>query len=721
LLPALVAVVVTLAAPLATAPAAATTAPSAGEPLPLTTRAHARPAPRAHGAVDESPLEVTIDALSPSYVPSKGPVRISGRVTNNDTATWRDISTFAFMSDSPITSAAELADDVALPENADVGDRITVPGTYDTIDELSPGQTESFSIRVPRALLPAELPGVYWFGVHALGEGPDGRIDGADGRARTFIPLVDDTPRAVDTALVVPLRREITHAADGSLEDVEDWARTFSPEGRLRSLVEFGASADSRPITWLLDPALPDAARSLALGNPPRSLAPTVAAGTADPSADPDVSLEPDDSGAGTPDEDPAQRDAAAAASSWLDLLHEGLGSGQVLALPYGDLDVAAAAERSPGLYTQARKRSGTTLAPWGLRMSPAVATPGGYLNPEGIAETKGATVLVTDRMFRGQAPPVARSHGARLVPTSSGAAAGGTGPGPRLTALSLRQRILSEAALRLLHPGRHPLVVLLPQHWSPGASASFFEGLDVDWVHLTTVADAADRNGRAVPGSRLVYPARQARRELDAANFTSAQALIDAGQTLQNVLTNNTSVGAVITDEALTDVSYANRRHPDSARAAADRSRAWVDQQLGSIGVSAPPAVTLSSTSGRFAATLTNGLDQPVSVSIRVQADRPLDITVPTTVDIDALGHTTVLLNASTSTPGIHNVRLVVTDTDGTPLGGSDDLPIKSAPVSGVIWLILGAGVVLLFGAIAVRLFRRIRAAAKAARAAAP
>ncbi len=46
-------------------------------------------------------------------------------------------------------------------------------------------------------------------------------------------------------------------------------------------------------------------------------------------------------------------------------------------------------------------------------------------------------------------------------------------------------------------------------------------------------------------------------------------------------------------------------------------RSRAWIAGQLGSIEVDAPRAVTLSSSSGRFAATITNRLDQPVTVRL--------------------------------------------------------------------------------------------------------
>ncbi|MCW2792406.1 MAG: hypothetical protein JWO76_1504, partial [Nocardioides sp.] len=72
-----------LAAPLGAAPADALPAPSAGEPLPLTSQAHARPAAGARaGAADATPLTVEIESLSPSYVPRKGPVRMSGSVTN---------------------------------------------------------------------------------------------------------------------------------------------------------------------------------------------------------------------------------------------------------------------------------------------------------------------------------------------------------------------------------------------------------------------------------------------------------------------------------------------------------------------------------------------------------------------------------------------------------------------------------------------------------------
>ncbi len=96
---------------------------------------------------------------------------------------------------------------------------------------------------------------------------------------------------------------------------------------------------------------------------------------------------------------------------------------------------------------------------------------------------------------------------------------------------------------------------------------------------------------------------------------------------------------------------------------------------------------------------------------------EEPLTIDAPETIDLAAGSSTSVLLEAATDRLGVQNVQLLVTDEEGTPLGSSDQLPIRSVQVSQVIWLILGVGVALLFGTIAVRLFRRVRKATTSSR----
>src|SRR3954454_1887476 len=82
---------------------------------------------------DDAPLSVSIDQLSPSTIPQKGLVRVSGFVTNNDTQTWSAINAYAFISATPLTSPAQLAEAAALPPDAVVGGRIADEHHKDTI------------------------------------------------------------------------------------------------------------------------------------------------------------------------------------------------------------------------------------------------------------------------------------------------------------------------------------------------------------------------------------------------------------------------------------------------------------------------------------------------------------------------------------------------------------------------------------------------------------
>jgi hypothetical protein len=721
LLPALLAVAAT------TIPGAAFAEPSLAlpdqdHPVPASHRAAATVQHASHPAPqrDEADLGVTIDALSPSYLPAQGPVRVNGTLTNNTDERWTAINVHLFIGNAPITSSEELAEATELDPAEPVGDRITASGTFATVTSLEPGASAQFSIKVSRSDLGVTLPGVYWFGVHALGESSQPRDDIADGRARTFLPLVPRGSGSVNTALVIPIRHEVRYSPSGQILDTRAWARTLDTGGSLRSLVDFGAAAGSSPVSWLIDPAVPDAVRDLVAGNPARPLDETAVAvpGGTDPAS---PSPEPGQSDGGSPSAEPGgappsgrKNPASEPGAAWLLRLRASLGADdQVLTLPYGDVDVSAAAVRDPEMYEQARRRTGAQLDSWNVDTTPAVGSPSGYLRPEALRMiAPQSTTLVTDQMFGLPAPPVAQVSGRTVTVTSSGVAAGGPGPDDPLGLMAMRQQILSEAALRLLSPGKRPLVVVLPPDWKPEGATGFFSGLDVPWLELTDVGSVTTEPGESVDRDQLNYPESQVARELDAANFSSADDLIRIGRTLDQVLVRNDAVGDEVLSEALNGLSFSSREHPDASRAEADRSRQRISRQLSSIRVDAPPAVTLSSTTGRFSATIANNLDQPVRVRVESLADEPLTISDTDSIEVAAGGRSSILLEAATTQLGVHNVRLVVTSEDGTPLGSSANLPVRSAQVSQVIWLILGTGVALLFGAIVVRLVRRLRRA---------
>jgi hypothetical protein len=727
-----------------------------GATVPAGAQASAQASARATAPADpEAPLAVTLVEMTPSVVPERGRITLRGSVTNVDDETWTSIEMYPFVSDEPLTTRGEIAAAAAVPATDTVGRRVTAEGPYATIEELAPGQTVTYTVRVRSQDLETDAPGVYWFGVHALGESPsnpEGPVPTADGRARTFLPRlnrVDDPDRTVKTALVLPVRAAIAHDADGSLADPTGWATNLSGDGRLGALVEAGAAAGDRALTWLVDPAVADAAVRLQAGNPARSLAPTL-----DPDAteDPDAALaDPDDPAASpspapgtalpaTPEppaaeggeddgsgeearagaEEPTadEQAAARAATAWLDRFGNALGgAAEVLALPYGDLDLPAAVKHDATAYTRARQRSGDALQPWGVATSPGIGTPRGYLDLTSIqAAAEGETLIGSDLMLSGlrnRVPTVVSVDGRRVVLASTAAASGGPGPDDPDAGVAMRQRILAEAAVRRLTTRREPLVVTLPADFAPEDPAGFFAGLDQPWLDLTTVKDVADQAATPVAAEDLVYPRFQARRELDAVDFDAARRLGDAGTALQYLLTRNDTVAAEVADEAASSLSYAHRPDPAAARAANDASRTRIEGSLRGVRISGPSRVTLSSASGRFSATLENTLDQPVTVRVRALADPqdPITITMAEEdVRLPAESRRSVLFNATTERQGIHNITLEVTDMAGTPLGTSDGVDIRAAQVSDVIWLIIGTGAALLFGAITVRLVRRVR-----------
>jgi hypothetical protein len=685
---------------------------------------------------DDAPLSVSIDQLSPSTIPQKGLVRVSGFVTNNDTQTWSAINAYAFISATPLTSPAQLAEAAALPPDAVVGGRIADEHHKDTIAELAPGESAPYSISIPRRLLNASTPGVYWFGVHVLGQSAEGRDNNADGRARTFLPLVPARRTGQEpTAIAIPLRHQLIYTPEGSLDGLAGWIDTLSQGGRLRSLVEFGASSGARPVTWVVDPALVDAVRRIADGNPPRSLDANLHAGqddgedtgsgaTASPTASPtaaDTGASPAAPAEDAPDNpldlkqlDPVVQTAAKAAQAWLARLGDAMRpEDQVLSLPYGDVDASAAATHDPELYHLAVARAGTSLAGFDRITSPVLSSPSGYLSVPGLrAADPSSTILLPDQMFADPAPSLARTEGHDVVVTSTGAASGGPGPNDPTALTAMRQRLLAEAAVRFLQGDHAPLTMVLAHDWVPAAGgATFFGGLDPSWLDLTTVAAVSHAaEPTVVDASTLHYPAYQRGAELDQPSFDSANALIRTGVTLQNLLTLNNLVSGTVTDQALGSTSYSARTRPIATRASTDQSRLWIEAQLAHVHVSAPRAVTLASSSGRFQAVVTNDLDQPVTVALDARAGGKLTIDGPRRVEVPANGRAGVLLTAHTDENGIHDVTLAVTDKRGTPLGATTGLTVRSAQVSNVIWLFLGIGMALFLGAIGLRVVRRIR-----------
>jgi hypothetical protein len=682
---------------------------------------------------DPDPLVVHIDTISPE-LPRKGDVEITGTVTNVSDDTFTRINLHAFSSQDPILDATALRASAALDTTVDVGPRVTVPGTFDTVDELAPGETASFSDSVPVELLGIpDQEGVYWIGIHALGDGAAPRDAVADGRARTFIPQRPSGDGVQEASVILSVRSRVWYDEDGRISGEERWLRRLEDGGSLDGVLDMADSADGTPYSWLVDPAVLVALVRLAQGNPARSIgpdttvpgqeptptqtptdAPTTDGTQAPGSLTPPPSTESHEGEGASEGSSDVDEAVSAAAGAWIQRFIALAGDQPVLTLPFGDLDVSAAVRNDPTRFEEAMARSAQVMSDLGLPTQPTVAPTDDLLSPEAIAATPDdALVLIGDNAFAlpPEAPTsVVRMLGHDVVVTSTGAEAGGPAPTAATDPLALRQRLLSEAALRLRDDNTAPLVVTLPTVWRGEDAATFFDRLDRPWLDVVPVEAVAARTPVGVPASRLLYTDTDREAELDAASFAAATGATAASTLLEEVLTLQTTIEQQVRDEVLVTLSEQHRERPRLAIRAAGRVEQALQDDLGRISIEAPTAVTLSSDSGPFGATLVNGLDQPVTVQVRTTTDGELSVAGDGERRLGPRARSVLRYKATSSQPGVHSVRLVVTSADGTPLGSSDVLPIRAARVSALIWIVMALGALVLFGMIGYRLPGQIR-----------
>ncbi len=245
------------------------------------------------------------------------------------------------------------------------------------------GQRAAFTIRVaasPRSAISGD-PGVYWIGVHALGASADGRDLVADGRARTFIPLVHAgagaTPqraglRRAPPARAGPPRRRRQPQRSRPLGRPHPAGGPADPAGRLRrhrarrsrspgwstrrcSTPSRTSAAATRRSRWAPGGAAPERARTTSEdgASPSRAASPsaTPAPGPGTPSED---AAGPRDQRPGdVPGSRPAPRTVLTLGYADPDVVVAGPAAASLVTRAD---DLAAAADEGPGLAGDARR-----------------------------------------------------------------------------------------------------------------------------------------------------------------------------------------------------------------------------------------------------------------------------------------------------------------------------------------------------------------------------
>ncbi len=697
-------------------------------------------------------LRVLMTSISPSSLTPSSPVTVTGSIQNLDASAWTDLKVYLVMGSTPLTSAEALHDELTSPADSYSGDRIIDPGLFAELGDLPPGASRAYTLQVPFGSLGllAPTPGVYPIGVHVIATDSHGIRNPveATGRARSFIPLmptVDPASRqpgqptgqllsTTSLSVVLPVRDPVVRSADGSYEDTAAILADISPGGRLRNLLDLAGSTGGVSISLLVDPAFLDAVRTLATGEtgPPSGRAggpagsPATGAPTSPAASGGTASTLPTgtDTGANSASAPQlvAQNFLAAfrAVASHSTLLVEGYGGSDLVSL-------SLAGDR--GLMHVARRISAHSLAAYGFSGA-AVSTPVavdaaalGDVHPRslqllGSDQVKGWTL--TD------GPGALLRTGGGALPVliaDSSLVQGGPAPGPTDTPLQVRQRLLSETALLAL--GHQPtseavapsLLFFPGDSWDPGAgqqAAEFLPGLAASWITATN--PLAQTPGRADPTTHMVAAAAPAVPAGIGAPLP-AELLAAAGSIRRRAakLASLTGGGHELLDYYEQSAALLTGAHwrtdPVGAQAVAQATASALSAQLDRVSVTSPDFVTLSSSSGRFPVTITNGLDRPVTVGVSfdddsgiLQIDDVRPIAIPphqsetTTVDVNAPGIGVTGVTASLVTPA------------GQSFGTPATFTLRSSVVGVVIWIAMGAAAAFMLLVIVRRVVRRVR-----------
>jgi hypothetical protein len=721
------------------------------------------------GAEAADPLQVSITRMTPSTLPRRGRVTISGRVTNLSDDEWTDLTVYAATSASPVTTMDELVAAEQSPVGVEPADyqRLVDPDLFVRVSDLGPGESTRYRLRLPRDRLELPTdPGIYRLGVQVLGTENGGREIGADGRARVLVASVAPA-RRTPLALAVQIRKRTVRTATGQVNNVAGWNRSLGRLGRLREVVRLVGTARDYPVSVVVDPALVEAAGSLAEGNSGFDLTDTTVDGVDEVSGtitdDPPPTAAPGDpepTGGGSEQVSPTAARHATDAISWLQELRGAVEERDVRAVPYGDTDLGAAARHGgEDLVGRSLAAGISLLSAYDIQATGIAAPHNGVLGQQALeALPDGVPALVAHRSLTAAvvddgdarvldtpatevpAALVGEDGGAiwtyRAIRTQPGTTAGDS-------ALEMRQRILARGALQALTRPGEPLVVALPPQWNPGTQwedDQFFPGLRTPWLRAVPLADlepgetpvvgdsttsddpddgdpadggAEGAGAEATAALALRYPPRQLDVEVPGSVFQVARRLTRTGTVLGDLLEDDSStMGPRVLRQALLGVSFHARGRVPGAIGRLSATDNVLRSMLRDVEVLAPRFVRMSSASGSFLVPVVNGLDVPVRVRLRPHVMQPgLRLEVPDPVVVGPGARQPIRVEVSAESIGIRSVRVDLVSASGEQLYVGPTFSVRSSQVGRWVWVAMAVGSALLLVAIVVRIYRRVRA----------
>jgi hypothetical protein len=656
--------------------------------------------------LDAQQLKVVITKVGDGTIQQGRRLVVHGAVFNPGSTHWLDAQAYLQISPQPATTAAQLQQFARASEDPAQGNLIDGYGLFDeTMGNVPPGHRVPFTLRVPyNDLGISGDAGVYLVGVKVVAGTSAGRDPNDAAHASTLMPLLPGgaTPAPAQTVTLLPLAAPVKRLSEGAFAD--DSLRTLiAANGRLSRVLDWALLAPPETVQIVIDPALLTAVTDMSDGYRVQAADPT----------------RPDIAGQGS-----------AEAQQWLQKFDAVRQAQFVMFMPWGVPAVnSLLAHRVPGpviasvAASQAYRdrharrdfvagwltngssgiRAVTVLQHFGVDLQivsqaslpglASYAAPGGYLPSQVMVSAKGR-----------QIPLMVAATDLAGLPTT-----------PTTSALQFRQRLIADAAVRSLD-GRTDVITVtaLPFTWNPGPVKPF-QGLARAFALPVVVAQSAigALDGRpATPYHGAVRPSSTAFNALSTSVIEKVHDLRMSGGNLAAILN---SANATHEFERVFAMSGSAewRVFPRigvqliTAQAADDRAA------LAKVTITGPPFVAMSSNSGRFPLTVTNGLGRPITVTITVKpADPGLSIEQIAPFQLDAGQRRDVQVVTTAAGSGVTSVRarLATPPPDGARFGRPWRFDVRSTQIGLVIWIVMGVGGAILFIAAGYRILNRIR-----------
>lgn len=674
------------------------------------------PAHATQSDADPLPVRVAVQEMS-SFLAPDDTFTLRARLVSGGAETLDRVQVRLRLGGA-VGSRSELRE---LADNPPVGGDVVLVDDDAVPDELAPGDVAAVDVQIPAQELAARLGRRN--GVHPLRIEVRARAGAGNrvqvGVADTFLPWWPEPTERTRIAWMWPLVADDPRAGDGRFRH-DGLADDVDAEGRLDTLLDVGAAAADRvPVTWVVDPALADALAAMADGY-----------------------------SVVTPSGSQAAGSGRAAASAWLGRARAALSDprSRVIALPYGDPDVAALTRAglrdvtATALETGRRVLADQDLPPGepDLAWPPAGAVDVptlGVLAVHGVRHvvvadtslrladdgdstaTPSAATTLESVAARPVVAVAADGELSRLV--ADGPSAGGTAEGTRLAL----QRIVAETAFFTLErPSEsRDLVVAPPRTWNP--AGPFAAGLldltaSVPWLRADVVTNVATRPRDDVDRF-LVHGAEQRDAELPASVLTAAGVERDRVEQFRSMLVPGRGetpdpVPAQLDLAVLRSVSAGLRGRADEARAIVDDVSRVLTERFNRVSVARGGLITMGGDTARVPITLVNDLDTTVRVQVRIDTRNRLALPEGTVrEEVVAPGRRQLQIAAQALVPGDFVIAVSLATPDGRALpGGPTTLRVRSSAYGKVALIItIGAFVLLLLGS-ATRLARRRRRA---------